>query len=271
MTSNPKRIGRLRSYQDDITDQESQEAYEAAVTATEEWMNCRGYQLKLHLTTISHSVDLLNGNSQELIGLLDDFKQESPEIYWDEIQEFGTEFPRYLFNFVSAAKSMENHVEKVLSDIDNMCGERPLPSKEYDKKISEFNVDVHGAFFTSLRNIQVHKNMIEYYSIHWDEKEYRYAIPTKEILNDDEWSAAAKGYAESCGEHVFMQNVIESYDQSLENLYNWLIDYLEDEFVNWLEKEDELAETARKLQDEFFDVCGIELMSVKWPTTDDIA
>ena len=270
MASRPKQIERLRSYQNDITDKESQEAYETAVEATVDWMNTRGYRLRDHLTAISHSVRLLNGNSQKLIQELSDFKQESTEIYWDEIQEFGKEFSRCLFNFVSAAKSMENHVEKILSDIDEMCRDPPLPSEEYDKMISKFGVDLHGAFFTSLRNIQVHKNMIRYYELQWGEDEYRYAIPTEKILNDAEWSAAAKGYAEGCGDHVFMENVIKSYDQSLENLYNWFIDYLEDEFVDWLEKESELAETAKRLQDEFFETCGIELMNIKWPTTDDV-
>lgn len=271
MASRPKRIKRLRTYQDDITDSESQEAYETAFAATDDWMNSDGYRLSEHMTTVSRSADLVHGNYRELTKCLREFKETTPDIYWDEVQEFGKEFSRHLFNYVSSVNSMENRVDKMLSQMDGMCERNPLVSEEYEKKVSEFDVDLHGAFFTSLRNILVHVAPIEYFTVYTDGEadEYQYAIPTEEILNDREWTASAKGYAEGCGEYIFMEDIIERYDGALEKLYNWFIEHVESRFEDRFEKRDELAERARRLQDEFFETCGIDMMKIKWKTREE--
>jgi hypothetical protein len=271
MTSHPKQIERLQSYQDDITDRESQEAYEIAIAATEDWLNSEGYRLYEHMIVVDRSAVLVHGNYQELTECLSGYRDKTPGIYWEDLQKFGDEFSRYLFNYVGSVKSMENRVDKMLSEIDDICNRDPPVGEEYEKRVSDFDVGLHGAFFTSLRNILVHVSPIDCFTVYTDEDidGYRYAIPTKEILNDDEWTAAAKGYADGCGNQVFMGDVIEAYNRSLEKLYNWFIEHVESRFEDRFEECDKLAERARELQDEFFDVCGIEMMKIAWKSRED--
>jgi hypothetical protein len=63
--------------------------------------------------------------------------------------------------------------------------------------------------------------------------------------------------------------LVGEYHESLTRLYQWLAQYVNDRFKERYEESVEQGKKASEAQDEFFDEVGIEMMTIRWETSDE--
>lgn len=189
----------------------------------------------------------------------------------DTTAEWAVELTRHLIAYLGSVKNREYQTRSdFLPELDRMCTERPLVSENYQKQIKHYDVDLHGSFFSSLRNMIVYDGVPETVLHHdMDADQMLVGLNKDTLLRNDHFTAEAKGYVDAYDGFINMSETIETYHSSVDKLYTWLFTTpfrrLEDRHSESISE----FSRAEEYQQDFFDESGHEFTELRWLTSDE--
>lgn len=206
---------------------------------------------------------IVESNHSELISTIEEFEEDDTIMSSERNDEFNRlvmEFLRTFSNFVGSAKNREYHTERIISRLEDIEDSESTLEKEYEEKVSEFDVDLHGVFFTSLRNIFVHEQALKPSGTeHMEttdegvEIDRTIVIKKRYILDNSDVPTKAMGYMDILDDKINVKESIDLYYQSLKSLYEWLSDHIIDRYQHLFEDRKRLVDEAEVLYDDFLD------------------
>lgn len=266
----PQSSRAFRSHQKKISSEKERSAFRNALSLTKEYEDSDGHKIQDHFLSLSKNHSIVEGNYSELSEVIQRFSKERvvfpPR---DTAQEEVQEFLRCLSNYVGSIKNRENQTRDIIiPELDEMCNSNPLISDQYKRKVSELGTDIHGYFFTGLRNHIVHEGLPQLIISMDVEESPRFGLKKEEILTSPHWSQEGKGYADAWEEEIFLDESINDFQNSLGDLYDWFAEYVSTRFKHKYEDQVEKAKRAKEAQERFFDLTGIEMMTIEWVDSD---
>ncbi|MXV62800.1 hypothetical protein GS429_12130 [Natronorubrum sp. JWXQ-INN-674] len=260
--SKPSR--RLKIYKDRIETTEQQEAFERALNITKQVEQTAAYRIADLFSHLSRSTDIVDLNYESLIDVFDRARDLS-DYTWEELGELNIEFLTTFSNYVISVKSRENHTRDIiLPEIEEYHVLSSI-EEEYEKKIAELGLDIHGYFFTSLRNYFVHEGIPETMMVLGDDDEPdSFSIPKEIIIESSTFSTRAKGYVNSWEETVDLEEAVKAYHEAADELYSWFFEYTEALYKDEYRVAELLDEEARLYQEIFFNRCEVSFTKIQW-------
>lgn len=262
-----KEISDLQSYEDEIETSEQREAFERALEATKPVLQSDGYHISQLFDHLVRSNLIVDYNYESLIDVFDRSRDLS-EYSWDEVKTLDDEFLPVFVNFVVSSKSRENLTRDiVLTDLEDYHIVTSI-AERYEKKVSEFNVDLHGYFFTSLRNYLVHegvpKSLIVLGGNDEENKTDRLTIKKDVLKESDNFTSEALGYMDAWEDTIDLEEAVRNYYNSTNQLYDWFFDYTETAYETEVREAKILDENARILQEIFFSHIDKSFTRIQW-------
>lgn len=261
---------RFEGYRPDQRTGKLYDLFERAMDATKQAEASAAYrieQLSLRIHLVS---EIVERNYIDLIDVIEEYDIDE-DFSRDTTADWAVEFTRHLIAYLGSVKNREYQTQSdFLPELDRMCTERPFVSENYQKQIKHYDVDLHGSFFSSLRNMIVHDGVPETVLHHdMDSDQMLVGLNKDTLLRNDNFTAKAKGYADSYDDFINMSEAIETYHSSVDKLYTWLFT------VPFRRLEDRYSESvsefsrAEEYQQDFFDESGHEFTELRWLTSDE--
>lgn len=246
------------------------EAFETALMLTKEYENSEGYRIQRLLENLSRRNEIVERNYDRLSEIIEDIETHEDFPPFDVARDISTEFDRRLSNYVGSVKNREYQTrETICPRLDEMCRPEPMVSEVYSSKIAEFDVEGIGHFFTGLRGYIVHEAILHPIFYADETGTPTFAFDKQKILESDYWSQEGKGYADTWDDVIPITKLVQEFHESLKELYDWLTKYVNDRFEDRHEVQVEKEEQAKAAQEEFFEVAGIEMMTIQWESSDE--
>lgn len=257
----------LLNYEHEIETDEQRVVFNVAMDATNQVINTDGFKIREFLSHLHRSDVIVEHNYETLTDVFDRSRDLS-ECSWDDIQALDLEFLAEFSNFVISSKSRENMTRDIVLPRLEQLHVVSSITEEYESKVKELNVDLHGYFFTSLRNYLVHEGVPETVIVLGkleDEEEHTQLTIRKEILaGSDNFTVRARGYMDAWEEEINVEEASESYYEATNELYDWFFDYVNETYEDEFEKSQRLDEHARILQEVFFNSIDQSFMTIQW-------
>lgn len=267
MDVKPQSARIFKEYDKHICSEEDENAFQKALNLTKEYENSDGYRIQKHFQALSRSHRVVDENYDYLIRLLEEVEEGDTQLPDRETtQAKASEFLRCLSNYVGSVKNREYQTtEVILPRLDEVCDKEPSVSEKYKEHVTESGVELHGYFFSCLRNHIVHEGLPRLITYIGSEAEApTFALDKQEILESDHWTQEAKGYADAFEESIVLTDALQDYQESLERLYQWLVEYVNERFEDRHQVQMEKGKHAKAAQDAFFDQVGLDMMVIEW-------
>ncbi len=269
--STAKPLDKLRSYENEIEDEKQEKAFQWAIEATNKVVESDGAKLSESLSHLDRSDRIVEYNFETLESVFN--RAEDISGYsWEEVKDLYEEFLVHFSNFVVTAKSRENITrDTVLPELEKFHILSSI-TDDYNDKVSEFSVDLHGYFFTSLRNYLVHEGVPESVLVLGrvkDEPEKdQFTISKKHLEESDNFSAEARGYMDTWEDTIDVVEASRDYYNLTRKLYDWLFEYTKSLYSSEFSESEFLDERARRRQEVFFNLIDQSFMKIEWKKAD---
>jgi len=261
---------RFEGYRPDQRTGKLYNLFKRAMDATKQAEESAAYrmeQLSLRIHLVS---EIVERNYINIIDTIEEYDIDE-DFNRDTTADWAIEFTRHLVAYLGSVKNREYQTRSdFLPELDRMCTERPLISENYQKQIKHCNVDLHGSFFSSLRNMIVHDGVPETVLHHdMDADQMLVGLNKDTLLQNNHFTVEAKGYVDAYDDFVDMSEAIENYHNSTDKLYRWLFNApfrrLEDRYSKSISE----FSRAEEYQQDFFDESGHEFTTLRWLASDE--
>jgi hypothetical protein len=193
-----------------------------------------GWQVAESLGELRRSMDVFEGNARELLRLMGEYRENHGTLATfdltnpDSFEPYLDETERLLHNYLAAAESLRNHVQRVqknhLPDV-----HQDADSAEYERRVKEVFEDRLGRFGRELRNHFL-KDLIPQTDayLEWGsdpaDRRSDIRLVRSELLARRNWSGKAKGYIDDAGKEVLVNEFVVKHRQRIADFYEWFVE-----------------------------------------------
>jgi hypothetical protein len=190
-------------------------------------LDSKGREVFQDIKSLYLTLLMVNKNYAELTEARDWFLEQDVEVFnWDnqdQAQDFMKEYARLLHNYAASVHTLISHTYTFLGRYEN---QHPELKETYFQKLRNRGLTVRGDLVKGLRH---------YTQKYWQapiglslsagrdqSTERAITIDVEALLEWDEWKREVKDYLESLDKRENITNIVEDYQEDINDFYDWL-------------------------------------------------
>ena len=190
---------------------------------------CNWTKIQYELRNLKNTQYIFEENYKELATHFNSFQYQGkidlrPNLTPVEYENIQLKSARYLYNYLSAARTLYHHTVVFMNKYKNTSFE-----KDAMDKVSSHFPDELNKFLPELRNYMVHQGLFHHCiltDITTQPREIRVVFKINELLNSHKWSENSKKYILSWDGDFELEQFCEDYHEKATEYYTWFFSAL---------------------------------------------
>lgn len=216
----------------------------------------KGQEIVNQLDRLAGSRYIVEKNHEQLHAAVDAYDNIDGSWFLhdpDGARDIHHEFLRCLHNYLASLYTLFEHAKTFQGRLDDKSIEEQLK-----KKVAELEIPARGDFLKGLRNDFQHRellhvNLKERFDNNLDTGgqtvERSLILDREKLLEFTGWTSRARTFVDQMDDQVDLLEELDTYQQDITALYEWIEDRVRDRYAAELQERDELIRQVREHRD----------------------
>jgi len=190
---------------------------------------CNWTKIQYELRNLKNTQYIFEENYKELVNHFNSFQYQGEidlrtDLSQDEYENIQLKSARYLYNYLSAARTLHYHTKIFMNKYKNTSFDETAM-----KKVSSLFPDELNKFLPELRNYMVHQGLFHHCiltDITTQPREIRMVFNKNELLESKKWSEDSRKYILSWDGDFELEQFCEDYHKKATEYYTWFFSAL---------------------------------------------